>query len=400
MSNMLFLCQYPLDQQETLRSGEPDKTLLRVYFNPETESHLVAESVIFTLLSERQLGPRLFGIFNGGRLEEYIVSRPLTCPDIRQDDISLRIARKIARIHKLNVPISKEPTYLCEALERWIERLRLCSPSFSLPINTTIDKISNGTNFKVRVVDLDELQAHLYTIKSAISRSTSPVVFCHNDLQEGNILLPKENCDKDLVVIDFEYASYNYRAFDFANHFCEWSISYGHDESPHYEIDMENFPSHEAQKRFIREYLKENVDNSKTSSQNFLTAPVVQQLINNDPLSDENLENIRLETEAFVPVSHFFWGVWSLLQVELSPVKFGFSEYAKDRLSLYFQLRPNLIRLISKKNSSSLEPMSPAIQRRHTMSQYDEKLTNSIAIRHNDEINKAGISFKFENAEI
>lgn len=69
---MLFLCQFPKELEENL-SDEPDKTLLRVYFNPETESHLVAESVIFTLLSERQLGPQLYGIFNGGRLEEYIV---------------------------------------------------------------------------------------------------------------------------------------------------------------------------------------------------------------------------------------------------------------------------------------------------------------------------------------
>lgn len=53
------------------------KVLLRVYFNPETESHLVAESVIFTLLSERHLGPKLYGIFSGGRLEEYIPVRKL-----------------------------------------------------------------------------------------------------------------------------------------------------------------------------------------------------------------------------------------------------------------------------------------------------------------------------------
>lgn len=68
---MLFLCKLPPGHQ--VSNNEPDKTLLRVYFNPETESHLVAESVIFTLLSERELGPQLFGIFNGGRLEEFIV---------------------------------------------------------------------------------------------------------------------------------------------------------------------------------------------------------------------------------------------------------------------------------------------------------------------------------------
>lgn len=30
------------------------------------------DSVIFTLLSERRLGPRLHGVFSGGRIEEFI----------------------------------------------------------------------------------------------------------------------------------------------------------------------------------------------------------------------------------------------------------------------------------------------------------------------------------------
>ena len=33
---------------------------------------LVLENVIFTLLSERDLGPKLYGVFAGGRLEEFI----------------------------------------------------------------------------------------------------------------------------------------------------------------------------------------------------------------------------------------------------------------------------------------------------------------------------------------
>ena len=35
----------------------------------------ITESVIFTLLAERRLGPRLYGIFPGGRLEEFIQVR-------------------------------------------------------------------------------------------------------------------------------------------------------------------------------------------------------------------------------------------------------------------------------------------------------------------------------------
>lgn len=36
----------------------------------------ITDSVITMLLSERNLGPKLYGIFPGGRLEEYI---PVSC---------------------------------------------------------------------------------------------------------------------------------------------------------------------------------------------------------------------------------------------------------------------------------------------------------------------------------
>jgi choline/ethanolamine kinase len=54
--------------------------LLRLYGQIRGEAEealegLLTEAVIFTLLSESQRGPRLFGVFPGGRLEEYIPVR-------------------------------------------------------------------------------------------------------------------------------------------------------------------------------------------------------------------------------------------------------------------------------------------------------------------------------------
>ena len=49
-------------------------------------------------------------------------------------------------------------------------------------------------------------------------------VLCHNDLLCGNVLyqepIPQQNPQGGKVfLIDYEYAAYNYRAFDLANHF-------------------------------------------------------------------------------------------------------------------------------------------------------------------------------------
>jgi thiamine kinase-like enzyme len=48
-------------------------------------------------------------------------------------------------------------------------------------------------------------------------------VLCHNDLLSGNILRRNESGaeeypDRQVFLIDYEYAAYNYRAFDIANH--------------------------------------------------------------------------------------------------------------------------------------------------------------------------------------
>jgi len=163
-------------------------------------------------------------------------------------------------------------------------------------------------------------------IRRALQNSSSPIVFCHNDLQEGNILLPLEQTAgaKDLVFIDFEYSSYNYRAFDFANHFCEWSIDYTCEQAPYFTVSPEYFPTEQEQTNFIQAYLIES----------------------GQPADEEAVKKVVLETAAFIPVSHFFWGVWALLQVELSPVKFGFAEYGRMRLGHYFRLKPSLLNLL------------------------------------------------------
>uniref|UniRef100_A0A915Q1Q5 Choline/ethanolamine kinase n=1 Tax=Setaria digitata TaxID=48799 RepID=A0A915Q1Q5_9BILA len=339
MSNMLFLCRLP-DTYLPL-FNEPNKVLLRIYFNPETESHLVAESVIFTLLSERHLGPKLYGVFSGGRLEEYIPSRPLSWKELALPEMSSKIARRLVRIHQLEVPIWKEPDYVCDALSRWLKQL-IRTPSgsqeFVIP-----SYYSDSAPQTITCVDIAK---ELDFLKKCVSKSKSIVTFCHNDLQEGNILLPQSSSGNihisstvqrnspstantsRLLIIDFEYASYNHRGFDFANHFIEYSINYDIDKAPFYEIDEHNFPNDELQYDFFLSYLNELEPLSSTAECSKKARAMIE------------------ETRPFVPVSHFFWGVWGLLQVEVSPVDFGFAEYGRDRLGLYYKNKHLLRQLL------------------------------------------------------
>ena len=72
LSNLLYLCQLP---PELEKDTHPSQVLLRLYGQINSENAqqtIITESVVFTLLSESQRGPRLWGVFKGGRLEEYI----------------------------------------------------------------------------------------------------------------------------------------------------------------------------------------------------------------------------------------------------------------------------------------------------------------------------------------
>lgn len=80
--------------------------LIRVYGQTHGERGLevlITESVIFTLLSERGLGPKLHGVFPGGRIEQYIKARPLSTKELADEGLSVQIAHKMAAIHSMEV---------------------------------------------------------------------------------------------------------------------------------------------------------------------------------------------------------------------------------------------------------------------------------------------------------
>ncbi|XP_012170057.2 choline/ethanolamine kinase isoform X2 [Bombus terrestris] len=238
LSNWLYNVQLP-DGAVPIR-GEPRQVLLRLYGQIHGEralEGLITESVIFTLLSERRLGPKLHGIFPGGRIEEYIPARPLLTDELADPILSCMIAEKMAQIHSMQVPISKEPTWLWDTMTKWLD--------------TTTDILENIEDVDVRhlknvnairAIDLDH---EIKWFRSLATRHKYPVVFCHNDMQEGNILLRQNTRKPELVLIDFEYCSYNYRAFDIANHFVEWQYDYTAAEYPFFHERAASGPTKE-----------------------------------------------------------------------------------------------------------------------------------------------------------
>uniref|UniRef100_A0A6P8HLA6 Choline/ethanolamine kinase-like n=1 Tax=Actinia tenebrosa TaxID=6105 RepID=A0A6P8HLA6_ACTTE len=287
LSNELFICSLP--DNYPINTTEHRKVLLRIYGQLYGElvkdiHALVSDVMVFALLAERKVGPKLYAIFPEGRLEELI---PVSIPGI-----AVLMFFTLYRLLK--------------DIDEMIESDK----------DSVVQEICK--NFDLNK-EFDNLRNYI-TSKS----SQAAIVFCHNDLQEGNILAVPQSTNNDckedynFQFIDFEYSAYNYRAYDIANHFCEWIFDYTVKEPPHFGVKVNDFPTKDEQLTFIRAYL------GKDTNHHF------------DNITSEEQE-ILDEVKIFTMVSHFLWAVWAIVQSKLSAIDFGFSKYAKVRFEIYVQ---------------------------------------------------------------
>ena len=109
--------------------------------------------------------------------------------------------------------------------------------------------LKESSNDKILIDKLRsfDIKKEVGYVKNLVKQINSPVLFAHNDLQEGNILLQKTKTSRKVALIDFEYCAYNYRGFDLANHFVERVYDYKQQTSPYFSVHEDNYPTREEQ---------------------------------------------------------------------------------------------------------------------------------------------------------
>lgn len=337
-------------------NSEPTEVLLRIYGEVHGEEDdalggIISESVVFALLSERNFGPKLYGIFPGGRIEQYLNARALLTRELAVPKIYQKIAEKMAEIHTLDIPMSKEPEWLWNCIDRWLKTL-----------NSILTRTDWGNKTPlVDVVRSFDFRKEKAWLQSVINEGNYKVVFCHNDMQEGNILYSNSNnsdktsgssdCQEsvedelkkqyiqirnddepDLQIIDFEYCAYNYRGFDLANHFIEWTFDYSNLEAPFYYHRKQHYPTTEQRQSFYSSYLRK----------------LHEDLSGYTP-TEQDLSDMDAEVRVFSMFSHLFWSVWSVVMT-LATIEFGYWEYGVARIREYQLLKQTYERENAKKS--------------------------------------------------
>ncbi|GBN49000.1 Choline/ethanolamine kinase [Araneus ventricosus] len=124
LSNSLYRCSIP-ENVVVKNPKTPRQVLLRIYGPFQENMNVVlTEVTTFIFLAERKLGPKLYGVFPKGRLEEFIPSRTLLNKDYRL--MHRAIAREMAKIHALDVPVRKIPDFWLVKIKKYVFKNTIC----------------------------------------------------------------------------------------------------------------------------------------------------------------------------------------------------------------------------------------------------------------------------------
>ncbi|KAK4696479.1 choline kinase, partial [Lecanoromycetidae sp. Uapishka_2] len=257
------------------------KLLLRIY-GPQVE-HLIdreSELQILRRLARKKIGPRLLGTFTNGRFEQFFHARTLTAKDLRIPETSKQIAKRMRELHdgiELLEEEREEGAFIWRNWDKWKDR---CEEVISYLDDQILQNKQGftasraddwkkrglvcGVEWSVFRAAVRKYRDWLFEQYGGVSGVRRKLIFAHNDTQYGNLLriqplgesplLLPQNEHKQLIVIDFEYASANMPGLEFANHFTEWCYDYHGSKA--YALHEKRYPTREEQDRFLKAYVQ------------------------------------------------------------------------------------------------------------------------------------------------
>ncbi|KAF2637111.1 ethanolamine kinase 1 [Massarina eburnea CBS 473.64] len=299
----------------------------------ETSSHC--------LLARHNLAPSLLARFDNGLLYKFIQGDVCSPADLRRPEVWRGVAQRLGEWHA-TLPISSisttcpTPTQLTSANKRAsLVAMSELTPGKPIPnIWTIMQKwilalpISTTTQIERR----DQLQRELEWLVKQLGDTpgvggSSPFIFAHCDLLSGNVIIEPTPCsaaasrrssasddsDDDAAAsvsfIDYEYATPAPASFDIANHFAEWGG---------FDCDFTVLPTRLVRRSFLREYLRSFSTHSDRA------------------YKDAELDELFEQVDLFRGVPGFYWGIWALIQAQISLIDFDYASYAEIRLGEYW----------------------------------------------------------------
>lgn len=288
---------------------EPGCVLVRLY-GKMTELYVNRDREVemFQVFHTHGCGPQIYCSFQNGICYEFVRGTVLDDELLRQPSIYRLIAAEMGRIHSIQPKCGSpvEP-FLWTKMSHF---LTVAQSSFSSRPASSQRRAKSPVALH-EVPSFETLSVELESLKRHLSQVDSPTVLCHNDLLTKNIIYNhKEGMVK---FIDYEYADYNYQAFDIGNHFNEFA---GVND-----VNYSLYPSPELQRDWLTAYL----ESYKRGAGREVA------------VTEAEVTQLYVQVCKFSLASNFFWGLWGILQSRFSSIDFDFLRYATARLNYYFE---------------------------------------------------------------
>jgi thiamine kinase-like enzyme len=234
------------------------------------------ESLWMCLLSEQRVSPHVYAQFGNGRIEETILDgSPLTADTIRAPKIAQETALQLGKLHsstdslrRLAIRLYREYYHKDPKTSEYLNRDLNYWNVIMKSLQSVQSDLFQYPSFHSDNKEEDQsLVSRISSIERLVHRiPPNAHVFCHSDLQYGNIMVGDFHRSNRtaVILIDYEYGAFGPAAFDVANHFFEWMCNY-HTERPHV-IYPEKYPGEEEIRSFLRNYFLSLIVSSRSSS--------------------------------------------------------------------------------------------------------------------------------------
>jgi len=273
------------------------------------------EAKIMEILGEEGITVRVYVDEEDYRIEDFIVGSHPKTDEIFTDEL-LQI---MAQIHS-----HQDDTVEPVAFRRIARLHRLAKEALPICKHESFDAF--------REIDIE---AEINWLKSQFQKQNLLTGLCHNDLHALNILQTKslqtspfyqERNPLNLILIDFEFADFNYIACEWANSFYECCMDNAHPEWPCFHMEKSKWPSKEQQRVLLNKYFEHMLD----------AAP-----------EDSFIDNFLSQIEMCLLVQHLHWALWSVPSYQANSlthaIDWGYAEYGAFRLQEYFELKSKLV---------------------------------------------------------
>ncbi|KAJ5091788.1 hypothetical protein NUU61_006658 [Penicillium alfredii] len=322
-----------IDNEAVLMRAYGNGTEVLIDRERETKSH--------ALLASLGLAPPLLARFNNGLLYRFLRGKPCGHFDLISPPIWRGIAQRLGQWHAvlpsqgINATTVKDLTVTetpDAAINQQDEEFSVIQPRragpsmwailqkwiLALPVATP-EQRSRRANLQ------EELQWIVSELDDGKGLGEDGLVFSHCDLLCANVIvLPSEDgsaLSEDGIAqvsfIDYEYAVPAPAAFDIANHLAEWVG---------YDCDYSMIPTKSVRRQFLTEYAKSYCQHRSIDAAS--QSEIVDKLYN--------------DVDRFRGIPGFYWGVWALIQAQISQIDFDYANYAETRLGEYYAWKREL----------------------------------------------------------